>query len=71
MLSADFERAFIATSYLFDRRDAELSAPLPSPGRDATDLLQALAHSERSVRATVLARELARVAKALDERWLK
>lgn len=70
-MSAEFERAFIATSYLLDRRQADLTAPLANPSREADALSQALAHPERSARATVLARELARIVKSLDERWLK
>jgi hypothetical protein len=70
-MSPDFERAFVATSYLLDRRQGELLAPLVDPSRQARDLSQALEHPERHARATVLARELARVVQSLDERWLK
>jgi hypothetical protein len=71
MTHAELERAFVATSYLLDRRGAGLTAPLATPSREASALLQALAHPERTARATVLARELARIAQALDARWLK
>jgi hypothetical protein len=70
-VTPDFQRAFVATSYLFERRNDELASALPDPREAADDLVRALGHPERSARAQVLARELARIAKALDDRWLK
>ena len=68
--SPEFQRAFAAVSYLAGRRDAELLAPLPSPGEDAQALARRLGHPERERRAEVLARELGRLALSLDARKL-
>jgi len=70
-LSPEFQRAFVATTYLFERRNDELVSALPSDCGSAGELTRALGHPERAARAQVLARELARIAKALDDRWLK
>jgi hypothetical protein len=66
--SPEFQRAFAAVSYLAGQRDAELLAPLPSPGEDAQSLARRLGHRERERRAEVLARELGRLALSLDAR---
>lgn len=63
-----FERAFVALSYSLARRGDELLAPLPAPGAEARSLVTALGAPERQSRAVVLARELARVAQAIDAR---
>jgi hypothetical protein len=63
-----FERAFVAISYALDRRGDDLLAPLAEPGVTCRKLATALAHPERSARAVVLAREIARVAQALEAR---
>lgn len=68
--SDDFERAFVAVSYLVDRRGEELTRPLGEGAASARKLAAALAHPERSARAVVLAREVARIAQALDARRL-
>jgi hypothetical protein len=62
----DFERAFVATSYALARRGEELTAPLSAPGTVARQLAAALGHADRQVRAVVLAREMARLVKALE-----
>jgi len=64
------ERAFVAVSYLLDRRGRDLGAPLGSPSAGARRLSQALSHPERQSRAVVLAREVAHLVVALDERRL-
>ena len=70
ILSPEFQRAFTAVSYLVGRREAELIAPLLSPGADAQALARRLDHPERERRAEVLARELGRLALSLDARKL-
>ncbi|MCK6531906.1 MAG: hypothetical protein L6Q84_02950 [Polyangiaceae bacterium] len=66
----DFERAFVATSYLLDRRGEDLTRALGGGAAPARRLAAALGHPERSARAVVLAREVARIAQALDARRL-
>lgn len=61
-----FERAFVAVSYLLDRRGPDLLQPLGDATPAARDAARALGHADRQVRATVLARELAAVSRALD-----
>ena len=65
-----FERAFVAASYLLDRRGDDLLSGLPDPGREARGLARALGAAERSARATALAPELARLVQALEARRL-
>jgi len=67
---SSFERAFVATSYLLDRRGDDLLSGLPDPGREARELAKALGATERLARATVLAPELARLVQALEARRL-
>jgi hypothetical protein len=67
---SSFERAFVATGYLLDRRGDELLSALPEAGKEARGLAKALAAPERGARATVLAPELARLVQALQERRL-
>lgn len=69
--SSDFQRAFTAVSYFCGRRGTELLEPLPSDHADARALVQKLAHPERERRAEHLARELSRLASALEQRILK
>ncbi len=69
--SEAFDRAFVATSYLFDRRGDDLTSPLVSPSPAARELSARLSHPERAARATVLGRELALIAKSLDDRRLQ
>ncbi|MBK8997080.1 MAG: hypothetical protein IPM35_15210 [Myxococcales bacterium] len=66
----DFERAFVAVSYFLDQRGEALTAPLGGGGEAARRLALALGHPERNARAVVLAREIARVAQALEARRL-
>ncbi len=66
-----FQRAFVALSYFAGRRDAELTAPFAELHAETKTLVQRLAHPERERRAEVLARELSRVAFALEARRLK
>jgi len=67
----DFQCAFAAVSYLAGRRDSELLEPFPRPHVDARSLQARLAHPERERRAEALARELARLASALEARSFK
>ena len=71
--SADFQRAFMALSYLLGRREAELLAPLGDspPHEEARALVRGLAHPDRPRRAELLARELSRVALGLEARLVK
>lgn len=66
----DFERAFVAVGYLLDRRGDDLTRGLGGGGETARKLAAALGHPERQTRAVVLAREVARVAQALEARRL-
>ena len=66
-----FQRAFVALSYVAGRRDAELLEAFATPHDEARLFAQRLAHPERERRAEVLARELSRVALALEARSLK
>jgi hypothetical protein len=63
-----FERAFVAMSYALDRRGDELTLPLDGVSRETERLASALAAPERQARAQVLAAELARIVRALEER---
>ena len=65
-----FARAFVAVSYALGRRGDDLVAPLTEPGPTCQKLVTALAHPERNARAIVLAREIARIAQALEARRL-
>ncbi|HEX3774321.1 MAG TPA: hypothetical protein VHV51_07640 [Polyangiaceae bacterium] len=67
----DFQRAFVALSYVAGRRGGELLEPLSAPHDDAKVFAQRLAHPERERRAEILARELARIAVALEARSVK
>jgi hypothetical protein len=58
-----FERAFVAVSYLLGDRDLD-TMPVDSP--EARTLVSALGSASRDARAAVLAKELARVALALE-----
>jgi hypothetical protein len=58
-----FERAFIATSHLIGVRDDAFEGL----GSDARSLARALASADRETRVAVLAREVARIAVALDK----
>ncbi len=68
---SDFQRAFVAMSYMLGRRDVELLAPLAAPGEDARSVARRLGHQERQRRAEVLARELSHLLNALEARSLK
>lgn len=65
-----YERAFVAFSYALGCRGADLTAAISAPSRVAHDLVEKLCHPQRSIRAAVLAAELARVAHALGSRGL-
>jgi hypothetical protein len=69
--SSDFQRAFAAVSYVVGRRDSELLEPFRFPHQEARAFGRGLAHPERERRAEVLARELARIASALEARSFK
>jgi len=66
-----FQRAFVALSYVAGRRADALLGGLAAPHDDARMLVQRLGHPERERRAEVLARELSRVALALEARSIK
>jgi hypothetical protein len=69
--SPDFQRAFVALSYMVGRRDAELLEPLRTPHDDARAFARRLGRPERERRAEVLARELSRLAATVEARTLK
>ena len=69
--SPEFQRAFAAVSYLCGQREAELLAPLGAAHDDARAFVRRLGHPERERRAEVLARELTRLAAAVQARALK
>lgn len=69
--SRDFQCAFAAVSYLAGRRDDELLDPFTTPHLEARALQRRLAHPERERRAEALARELSRLALALEARSIK
>jgi hypothetical protein len=66
-----FQRAFVALSYVTGRREAELLEAFRGPLDETRLFAQRLAHPERERRAEVLARELARVALAVETRGYK
>jgi hypothetical protein len=66
-----FQRAFVALSYVVGRRDGALLDALLVPHSETQLLVERLAHPERERRAEVLARELSRVAVALEARSIK
>ena len=66
-----FECAFIATSYLVERRGEDLLSPLIAPSELAKNLVQALGRPEREVRAAILAREIARITQSLEARRIQ
>ncbi len=67
----DFERAFVAISFLAGRRGDELLAGISTPGPRARSLAERLSASDRAARAAVLAPELARLVQSLDRRRLR
>jgi hypothetical protein len=71
MPSADFERAFVAISYVLGRRGVDLTAPLSPSFAEARGLAQALAAEARGDRARALALALSRVVAALEARRLR
>jgi hypothetical protein len=64
----DFQCAFAAVSYLAGRRDSELLEPFATPQLEARALQSRLGNPERERRAEALARELSRVASAIEAR---
>jgi hypothetical protein len=68
--SADFQRCFVAISYYFGARAAELTAALDGVGiaAAAADVVSSLGHAERPERARVLGAELGRLAQELERR---
>jgi hypothetical protein len=64
-----FERAYVATSYLIGAREEAVEGwPL---GAEARALARTLATADRASRAVVLAREAARIARALEKGALR
>jgi hypothetical protein len=66
-----FDRAFVALSYLLDRRGDELLQPLNAAQPAAAEVARRLAVPERAERAQTLAAELSRVVAALESRRLR
>lgn len=60
-----FERAFVATAYWLGARGEAIEAW--SLGGEARSLLRALDGGDRQARATLLAREITRIATALEK----
>ena len=69
--SSDFQRAFVAVSYMVGRRGGELLEPLQCAHADARAFARRLGHPERERRAEILALELSRLASAVQARALK
>jgi hypothetical protein len=67
--SERFAAAYVATSYLLERRGEQLMEGLaPSPRTVA--LVSELSREDKAARAQVLAGELARIVRALEQRRL-
>ena len=64
--SDSFQRAFVATSYLLDRRDEQLTDALPEDSPVARQIAAALANPDRRARAAVLAAEVAKVIQSVE-----
>ncbi|HMI87248.1 MAG TPA: hypothetical protein VK550_24320 [Polyangiaceae bacterium] len=64
-MDPNFERAFVATSYLIGGRDDVFERC--ALGSEARSLVRALRSGDRDARAVVLAREAARIAIALEK----
>jgi hypothetical protein len=60
-----FERAFVATAYWLGGRDEAFQAW--ALGSEARALVRALDSGDRQTRATLLAREITRIAAALEK----
>jgi hypothetical protein len=69
--SPEFQRAFVAMSYMIGRRDGELLSPIRAAHDEARALVRRLGHPERERRAEVLARELGRLVGSLEARVIK
>jgi hypothetical protein len=69
--SSEFQRAFVAMTYLVGRRDLELLQAIAVPHEDARTLVRRLGHPERERRAEVLARELTPLVGVIEARTLK
>jgi hypothetical protein len=70
--SADFQRAFVALLYFWGARGDALRSGFGAltPQGPAADLLGALGHDSREVRAQALGAELGRLAADLDRRGI-
>jgi hypothetical protein len=66
-----FERAWIAIAYALGRRGGQLTDALEVTHPTAQNLVRALVHPARLVRARVLAAELARLVHLLGQRGLQ
>lgn len=67
MSDAEFERAFVAMTYLLGRRD-DLTGGLESAGEAAHQVEARLAAKDRAERARILSAELSPIAGALAAR---
>ena len=63
-MDPSLERAFVATLYLLGERGAQIDRF--ALGADAQALVRALGHPDQEARALALAREVAKIALALD-----
>ena len=68
--SERFATGYVAASYLLERRGEALLDGL-SASTSAEALMRELSHADRAVRAKVLAGELARIARSLEQRRLR
>jgi hypothetical protein len=67
---ARFEAAFVATSYLLGRRDADLVSALRQPVASTRRIAERLGAPEREMRARALAAPLGAITEALEARRL-
>ncbi len=65
-LSVELERSFVATSYLLDRRNNELTEPLRAPSAAANTLVRGLQNPDRRAKAAVLAAEVAKIVTSVE-----
>ena len=66
-----FQCAYVALSYVLDRRGDNLLAKLPSPSASAQLMVSALGHPDRHHRAHSLAAGLDPIVESLDHRRLR
>lgn len=67
----DFERGFVAASFLVGRRGDDLLSGLAAPTGSARALAAELAAPDRAARAQALAAELGRLVQGLEQRRIR